>query len=419
METQKKIAEQENKFKLQVQEWIANNPQCYGDFCKQFNMMAEGDISFAEQNYDLFAKAIPKELMDVYNHIIMSMAKGVTDDHHAPDFYRKYEKFLEECKRDDNLVRIGLLDNTISKVTRDEVMPDEDMYAYFDYKHFDYSFDNVPMSINSYLNGCMRDAAIEESGNLTSEEDITDFIFHLRHIIKVTREKFYAYTFLMIPKFISNLEKLSRDNNHERAFCIYYFLVFDKGINKLIKMLGRMMANRNSTDFSLLMYETCVKKFIGFGAGSGLVTKESLAELAEETDNEVTKDAIYKELRHVKTRRGKKKKILLLDSLLIGDKTKIKQLVNEYMEANTSSISLGYLLYIIKVTHCIGECDYMTFHRAITFYIGKNMNEDVPQNAYNDMMTFPDDLKKSMEARWINARRVIEKWIPKFKEVNS
>jgi hypothetical protein len=122
-------------------------------------------------------------------------------------------------------------------------------------------------------------------------------------------------------------------------------------------------------------------------------------------------------LHKAKGKRGKKKSIRTLDEILIGGVAILKKRTCQFLDENTDSICLAYLLCaLIRARKIEASIPYMTFHRALEQFTGQHTGHDIPQKRYGELKMFTLNSSPYGDS-YKRAKRIIDKWTQIFIEV--
>ena len=218
-----------------------------------------------------------------------------------------------------------------------------------------------------------------------------------------------------VPSFVSNLKAKAMDEENDIIRCMYYYMMFDGGSTKMIETLNSIMDEEILDQEDLTMLHGAVGFMVPSSIDLGVETKESWEKVANLCAPEIWKDISY-ELSRSEGNRGRKVEVKCIDSLLMGNKSALKEKILLFTEENPGPICLAYLLIALIRAHAIKESvSYTTFHRAIEQFTGRKIGIDCPQKRYGELKDYR--FSGPQKGSWAKAKQIIYLWTDIFAAV--
>jgi hypothetical protein len=218
-----------------------------------------------------------------------------------------------------------------------------------------------------------------------------------------------------VPSFVSNLKAKAMDEENDVIRCMYYYMMFDGGSTKMIETLNSIMDEEILDQEDLTMLHGAVGFMVPSSIDLGVETKESWEKVANLCAPEIWKDISY-ELSRSEGNRGRKVEVKCIDSLLMGNKSALKEKILLFTEENPGPICLAYLLIALIRAHAIKESvSYTTFHRAIEQFTGRKIGIDCPQKRYGELKDYR--FSGPQKGSWAKAKQIIYLWTDIFAAV--
>ena len=217
--------------------------------------------------------------------------------------------------------------------------------------------------------------------------------------------------------FLSNLREQIIENKNPLIYCMYYFVVFDYGLTRIIHILDKIATTEHIDQEDLLMIRTCIGYIVPNSMELGKETKQSWEDASEKCDSELWKEIAFA-LRSSKGNRGIKKSILAIDELLNGDKEALKTSIKQFLFQHPEPIALAYLLRaLINANKINANLKYTSFHRAIEQFSGKKYGIDVPQKRFGELKVF--SLRHPQKGKsLIRAKEIVDEWTTIFRNIS-
>ena len=218
-----------------------------------------------------------------------------------------------------------------------------------------------------------------------------------------------------VPSFVSNLKAKAMDEENDVIRCMYYYMMFDGGSTKMIETLNSIMDEEILDQEDLTMIHGAVGFMVPSSINLGVETKESWEKVANLCAPEIWKDISY-ELSRSEGNRGRKVEVKCIDSLLMGNKSALKEKIFLFIEENPGPICLAYLLIaLIRADAIKKNVCYTTFHRAIEQLTGRKIGIDCPQKRYGELKDYR--FSGPQKGCWAKAKQIIYLWTDIFAAV--
>ena len=267
---------------------------------------------------------------------------------------------------------------------------------------------HLPLSIKSYIADFAKNN-IEGYTKINSTKICKELVADCLNILQSASE--------LAIGFLSNLRKQIIENKNPLIYCMYYFVVFDYGLTRIMHILDKIATTENIEQEDLLMIRTCIGYIVPNSMELGKETKQSWEDASEKCDSELWKEITFA-LRCSKGNRGIKKSILAIDELLIGDKDALKTSIRQFLFKHPEPIALAYLLRaLINANKINANLKYTSFHRAIEQFSGKEYGIDVPQKRFGELKVF--SLRHPQKGKsFIRAKEIVDEWTTIFRNIS-
>lgn len=303
--------------------------------------------------------------------------------------------------------RIGSGDMSVVEAMFDlagDCLTDEDVKetdtALPSYGTADEMWKRLPQNAKSYVADISREnGTVTKDGCISTINEVLDYM-----------NSCMSY----VPSFLDNLYGKAMKENNDLLRCMYYYMVFDGGSTKMAGSLDGIMSDEILDQEDMTMIHSCIGLLVPSSIELGIETKESWNRSVNESNPEIWKDVAL-ELNRSGGNRGRKTEIVCIDDLLTGDKSAIKDRILLFMEENTDTICLAYLLKALIQAGAVKKTvRYTTFHRAIEQFTGKHFGKDIPQKRFGELMDI--DFSGPEKGSWARAKDIISRWKDIFKD---
>lgn len=219
----------------------------------------------------------------------------------------------------------------------------------------------------------------------------------------------------LVPSFVSKLKAKAMDEQNDVIRCMYYYMMYDGGSTKMIETLNSIMDEEILDQEDMAMIHGAVGMMVPSSIDLGVETKESWSKVANSCDPEIWKDISY-ELSKSDGNRGRKVEVKCIDSLLMGNKSALKEKILLFTEENPGPICLAYLLKaLIRANAIKKSVSYTTFHRAIEQFTRRKIGIDCPQKRYGELKNYR--FSGPQKGSWAKAKQIIFRWTDIFEAV--
>lgn len=347
---------QKEKTDLIICAWKSGNEDIYADFLHRIDEISNGDLSVLTEMLSLAKSCIPSKNME------SNIPKELLLKFESP------AKFLKRLPRYIVFSIYDLIGNELRKINKRTTYSKEEYNQIFE--------DIITISIE-YLQSC------------------TEYI----------------------DGFLANLHNETVVKKNPLLYCMYYFVVFDYGLTRMMQVFDKIISNEYMSQSDLSMIRCCINFIIPNSMQLGKETKQSWEKDSKNCNREVRQE-VSSALHNSTGNRGRKKMICSLDELLKGDKIAIKDSIKQFLKEHTEAISLAYLLKALVNANKINKrVEYIVFHRSIELFSKKEYGIDTPQNRYGELKELSLDNTLEGES-YIQAKKTIDKWTTIFKTIS-
>ena len=351
---------QKEKTDLIICAWKSGNEDIYADFLHRIDEISNGDLSVLTEMLSLAKSCIPSKNME------SNIPKELLLKFESP------AKFLKRLPRYIVFSIYDLIGNELRKINKRTTYSKEEYNQIFE--------DIITISIE-YLQSC------------------TEYI----------------------DGFLANLHNETVVKKNPLLYCMYYFVVFDNGLTRMVQVFDKIISNEQLSLYDISMIRYCIRFIVPKSMQLGKETKQSWKKNIQNRNCEIWQEVSYA-LHKSKGNRGRKKMTCSLDELLKGDKIaikdSIKDSIKQFLKEHTESISLAYLLKALVNANKINKrVEYIVFHRSIEQFSQKEYGIDTPQKRYGELKEL--SLDNTLEGKsYIQAKETIDKWTTIFKTIS-
>ena len=267
----------------------------------------------------------------------------------------------------------------------------------------------MPLAVKTYITDIAKNDNVHQINNLPIEEQCKKLVKDCLIFIQSASD--------LAIGFLYTLRELIVIQKNPLIYCMYYFVVFDYGLTRIMHILDKIATTENIEQEDLLMIRTCIGYIVPNSMELGKETKQSWEDTSENCDSELWKEISFA-LRSSKGNRGIKKSILAIDELLIGDKELLKTSIKQFLFKHPEPITLAYLLRaLINANKINANLKYTSFHRAIEQFSGKKYGIDVPQKRFGELKVF--SLRSPQKGKsFSRAKEIVDEWTTIFRNIS-
>ena len=400
-----------------IRTWKSENEKEYDDFKKRIDKIFDNDLSILLDMYKLMKECVPPEAQSFYDWLLNLLTQKLGRTRNLlkkeKHWAGKYTEKIEKCiKNKQLLLGINLKTGEVDIYTscqKNLLMvrsgtPSE-------------TWDRLPLYMKSYI--------IDQANKLLEQSKKHLYFSRLKRKKTAEALAFFANIFYLshavfMPGFMANLYDKTIERQESLLYCMYYFVVFDHGLQTMFKILNDIISKDDIDGENLVFVRNCVHMLVHESLQLDVENKGTWTNAVNDCNPELWKEVMCA-LSKAKGKRGKKKTIYLLDDLLKGNVESLKKLIEEFIEryvdvGEKNFEYLACLLFaLIKAEKIKKNIEYMTFHRAIEAFKKCNYGHDTPQELYGILKKEPKEGLK--ENKYKKVQRVIEEWSSIFKEV--
>ena len=347
---------QKEKTDLLIRAWKSENEDIYTDFLHRIDEISNGNLSVLTEMLSLAKNCIPskKKKSNIPKELLLKFESPAK-------FLKRLPRYIVFCFYD-------IIGNELRKINK------RTNYSKEEYNHI---FEDIITISIEYLQSCAE------------------------------------YT----EGFLANLYKETIMRKNPLIYCMYYFVVFDYGLTRMMQIFDKIISDEYMGQYELSMIRYCINFIVPNSMQLGKETKQSWKKDSQNCTDDVRKEVLYT-LHDSIGNRGRKKMTYSLDDLLKGDKIAIKDSIGQFLKEHTKAISLAYLLKALVNANKIDKgIEYIVFHRSIEQFSKKKYGIDTPQKRYGELKEL--SLDNNLEGKsYIQAIETIEKWTTIFMTIS-
>lgn len=391
---------------MAIRAWKSDNKKMYADFCKRMDAVAKGDMSVLIDMYQMMRDCVPPEALMMYNWLsVFVNGKDVTVITNQ-QWAGQYTETIARCITNKRLwIGINVKTGTVELLTS----PKSGLLMVHSETPIEI-WNHLPKETKFYLSEQLDKLMRNSKGcyllSKLERKMVYQFLTYISQIIFLSHAVF-------IGGFMANLYDRVIEKKETLAYCMYYFVIFDHGLSRMVKLLNQLLNSGEVDNGDMVLIKSCAAALVKQSIGMGCESKTDWENTGESCNPEIWKEVMFV-LRKVKGRRGNRKVIQSLDDILLGDKERIKQGILLFLEENTEDISLAYLLKsLVKSGKIKASTRYMTFHRAIEQFSQRHYGHDIPQKRYGEIKELTLNSPQRGNS-YTKAKRMIDRWTDYF-----
>lgn len=391
---------------MAIRAWKSTNEEVYVNFCKRIDAVAKGDMSVLMDMYLMMRDCVPLEALMMYNWLSDFVngkdVAAITNQQWAG----QYTEAIARCITNKRLwIGINVKTGTVELLAS----PKSGLLMVHSETPIEI-WNCLPQELKSYLSEQLDKLMRNSKGccllSKLERKMVRQSLLYISRIVFLSHAVF-------IGGFMANLYDYVMEKKETLAYCMYYFVVFDHGLSRMVKSLNCLLNSKEVDNGDMLLVKSCVTMLVNGSMEMGTETKTDWENTVERCTPEVWKEVMFA-LRKVKGRRGNRKVIQSLDDVLLGDKERIKQGIRLFLEENTEDISLAYLLKsLVKSGKIKASTRYMTFHRAIEQFSQRHYGHDIPQKRYGEIKELTLNSPQRGNS-YTKAKRITDRWTDYF-----
>ena len=402
----KDYAQRKDCADMAIRAWKSANEDSYADFCKCMDAVSKGNLSVLMDMYQMMRSCTPPEALMLYNWLSDFLDGKDIQDIANQQWAGQYTDIIAQCITNKRLwIGVNVKTGTVELLTS----PKSELLMVHSETPAEI-WNRLPQDTRAYLTeqldvlmknnkGCYLLSKLERKMVYQSLMYIFQIIF-LSHAV-------------FIGGFMANLYDRVIEKKETLAYCMYYFVIFDHGLSRMVKLLNQLLNSGEVDNGDMVLIKSCAAALVKQSIGMGCESKTDWENTGESCNPEIWKEVMFV-LRKVKGRRGNRKVIQSLDDILTGDKERIKQGIRLFLEENTEDISLAYLLKALTKAGIVKpSIRYMTFHRAIEQFSQRHYGHDIPQKRYGEIKELALN-SPQRGSSYTKAKRIIDRWSEYF-----
>ena len=328
-----------------IHPWKNQHKNVYADFKSGIDKVADGDLTLLYNMYALMKDCVPPEAQTFYDWFGGLLTQSPTrtstlmsDTQWAGEYTDK----IAQCIVNRQLwLGINLKTGKVDIYTSQQ-------------KGLLMVKSGTPVEIWNRLPQYMKSYFISQVDRLTRNSKGCILFSKLERKQLYQALAFFANIFLLahsvfIPSYLANLYDKVIEKGDKLAYCMYYFVVFDHGLPRMMQLLNGILTKEDVDENGLVLIRNCVHSLVHQSMELGAETKASWENAVEDCNPEIWKDVLFL-LHKTKGKRGKKKSIRTLDEILISDIAAQKKKIRLFLDENEDDICLAYLLLALVQT---------------------------------------------------------------------
>ncbi len=230
----------------------------------------------------------------------------------------------------------------------------------------------------------------------------------------------YVVLGVNVPTMFENLRMIVREEKDETAIFAYYFILKDRGLQKVAKLLPSILLTGEAGYPGLGIFSGIIGHFVSASTAMGIHDKSSWREVMDETDSDDLWKEVANALRYAEDNRGQKKELVSLEDMLKDDTHgEIMLAIGQFTKEYDESIAMAYLLLALEGTSCMKKhYPFSTFVEAVNKRFGKEYTYQKAQRRYSEISSMPGILKEN-KSSMKKAKKIIEEWKDVFLNCNA
>ena len=358
-----------------IHTWKNQHKNVYADFKSGIDKVADGDLTLLYNMCALMKDCVPPEAQSFYDWFGGLLTQSPTNTSAMmsdTQWAGKYTEKIAQCIVNRQLwLGINLKTGKVDIYTSQQ-------------KGLLMVKSGTPVEIWNRLPQYMKSYFISQVDRLTRNSKGCMLFSKLERKQLYQALAFFANIFILahavfIPSFLANLYDKVIEKGDTLAYCMYYFVVFDHGLPRMMEILNGILKKEDVDENGLVLIRNCVHSLVYQSMELGAETKASI---------------------------------------LIGDIAAQKKKIRLFLDENEDDICLAYLLLALVQTGKVKEAiPYMTFHRAMEHFTGRHIGHDIPQKRYGELKNDTGYLSPYSNS-CKRAKRIINKWTRVFAETD-
>ena len=385
-----------------IKEWHSTHQEDYAQFVAGIEAMQHGDLTAAFEMYHMMHECMPPEAVEYYD-IIVDIFSG------NPRAYNritqiKYANEICICAIKGIPLEISLgtgeVRLTENPSPKKLVVRSEDVIK---------RWNNLPLTTRAYYK-----EQFNKLLNRIPNASRQKYLEVMQNLAKL----YYVTNLTYMPAFMANLMDKAVVENNPLLFAMYYFVVFDHGLQRMARLLTAVVEDEVPEMDGIVAFKQTIHMLVVESIHGGQETKESWTKYAEtSTSDEEWKEIAYA-LRDAKTKVGRKHKVVVLDDMLVGDKDKIKQLIRQFLDEHPETSYMAYLLCAMRDAGCIRCERYMDFHRGVERLMDTTYGYSKAQQRFFDLREMKD-YRNDWSRKGKTAAEIIYRWTDRFRRMEN
>ena len=98
---------------------------------------------------------------------------------------------------------------------------------------------------------------------------------------------------VFVGEIMANLYDYMMEKKDTLAYCMYYFVVFDHGLSRMIKLLDRLLNSGEVDNGDMILIKSCVTLLVHKSIEMGIENKAGWEDTAEACNEEIWKEVMF------------------------------------------------------------------------------------------------------------------------------
>lgn len=383
-----------------VRTWMKDHTDEYETFVRGIEKMAEGDMTTAFEMYGMMKECMPPEAEQYYD----ILTRTLSGEAHAFHEMTKLEHANEigECAINGRTLEINIGTGEVRLTEAPHkgmlIVNISDLMGHWE---------KLPLYSKAYCKEQYE--KIRSSMPAAMRNGFSDAVVNM---VKVH----YVANLIFMPGMMANLYDKAVNENNGMLFAMYYFVTYDHGLQRIARIFSKVVTDDIPDIDGVTIFKSTIYRIAHTSISNGWDTKEEWKETAEKSvDDEAWKE-IMLAIRNAKSKHGKPKKQASIDDILIAkDKSGLKTLMRQFIEEHDGLYCLAYLRLCLDKAGCIKDVPYMTFHRAIELFLGKEINGKKNRERYG-LLRNEEHSRREHKRIWREVDLIVCKWAPRFRK---
>lgn len=236
---------------MAIRAWKSANEELYADFCKRMDAVGKGNLSVLMDMYQMMQECTPPEALMLYNWLSDFM-NGKDVQHIANQQWAgKYTDIIAQCITNKRLwIGANVKTGTVELLTS----PKSELLTVHSETPIEI-WNRLPQVTKSYLIGQLDILMRNSKGCYLLSKLERKMVY--QSIVYIFRIIFLSHA-VFVGEIMANLYDYMMEKKDTLAYCMYYFVVFDHGLSRMIKLLDRLLNSGEVDNGDMILIKSCV-----------------------------------------------------------------------------------------------------------------------------------------------------------------